>query len=231
MSQAQNNALALQDILTSIAESLDFAQQKLRNMPPYDKFGRPNTMYQLPYLDFSLQVTTEVEASSTIETQEGVMPAKRLMFKTAPVQVATSGSNSSRSEIISTISGRFVAVIPNDGIPQVILTAKHSEPVLNTTTGKYMLDIDALFHNVIGEVMPNSKIEFNFDLTTSQQMSAPKTFAPSDFPQLSHNEVFTDAEGKALIGVQIPKQAFENGLVYIFTVNCSTIVTSIAISK
>ena len=69
MSQANKNALALHEILLSIADSLNVAQHELRSMPPYDEYGRPNTMYQLPYLDFSLEVNSEMTNETESENK------------------------------------------------------------------------------------------------------------------------------------------------------------------
>jgi len=61
--------LALQDILVSIADSLSQAQQQLSSMPPYDSFGRPNTLYQLPYLDLNIVLSAKFDIDeSTPET-------------------------------------------------------------------------------------------------------------------------------------------------------------------
>jgi len=62
MDNQSSGALTLKEILLGITDSLNEAQHKLRNMEPYDEYGRPNTMYQIPYLDFNLQVTSEFES-------------------------------------------------------------------------------------------------------------------------------------------------------------------------
>jgi hypothetical protein len=54
MAESNIHSLALQDILLSIAEGLNKAQNELNNMQPYDEYGRPNTIYHVPYLDFNL---------------------------------------------------------------------------------------------------------------------------------------------------------------------------------
>ena len=68
MSQSAYNSLALHEIVLSIADSLNEAQQQLRSMPPYDEYGRPNTLYQLPYLDFNLEVISQFESTQTSGT-------------------------------------------------------------------------------------------------------------------------------------------------------------------
>jgi hypothetical protein len=65
MADSQIHSLALQDILLSMAEALNKAQNELNNMAPYDEYGRPNTIYHVPYLDFNLQVVTEFENTSS----------------------------------------------------------------------------------------------------------------------------------------------------------------------
>jgi hypothetical protein len=43
-SQTNITAFALQDILEGIADGLSDAQRHLRDIAPYDTFGRPNTI-------------------------------------------------------------------------------------------------------------------------------------------------------------------------------------------
>jgi hypothetical protein len=87
MSTPSINTLALQEILLGIADGLTDAQHQLRTMAPYDEYGRPNTLYQVPYLDFQLQVTSEFETTTDPVTSE---IKSKVKFQTAP---ATAGSS------------------------------------------------------------------------------------------------------------------------------------------
>ena len=93
---------ALQDILLGVADSLNEAQQALRDVEPYDSFGRPNTVYQLPYLDFSLKVTSEFETSET--TQSDQTPKKAIRFGAVREANTNSSTSSSNNNYIITSS-------------------------------------------------------------------------------------------------------------------------------
>jgi hypothetical protein len=62
--------LELNEILLSIADSLSQAQQQLNDMPSYDIYGRPTTIYQLPYLDFNIALAASYDSEETTDTEE-----------------------------------------------------------------------------------------------------------------------------------------------------------------
>ena len=178
MSQSSNTSLALHEILLGIADSLNQAQQQLRNMPPYDEYGRPNTMYQLPYLDFSLQVTSDFEsttqtstpkASPTIPAIGNIGKVQSGLLRFNPQAVIATTSNNQKSHIASTISGRFVAVLPNEGVPQVNLTVATQGPELLSGIARFKITVSIA--NTLNEKFPNTTVEFNFDAETSQNIN------------------------------------------------------------
>jgi hypothetical protein len=237
--QSAITKFALNDILLGLANGLTEAQQQLRSLPPYDEYGRPNTMYQLPYLDFQLQVTSEFEAIETTTTAPdtttpATMPAFPVKYG-APkgsfkFSTAKSTQTTSNVEMISTISGRFVANLPNEGMPQVILMVKTNNPTIEIKNGvsKYKIEIEAILSNVVGEKLNSSLIEFNFDADATKAMNAD---AIIDAPSFKINELRTDANGSAKTEIYINKTDFEKPYSYIILVGSGTITKTIAICK
>lgn len=215
---------ALQDILMGIADSLNEAQEALRSAPPYDALGRPNTLYQLPYLDFSLKVTSEFESEQSADPEAD--PRKAIRFRSVK-EVATTKNTSSRTEILSTISGRFVASVPNEGLPQTIIDVRAINPVV-TKDGYYQYDLEVQLSNAAGEKLIDSVVEFNFDEDASAALNASQTLS---LPLFSTSEVKTDATGIARSSVKLHAEAFDKGTWYIITVNNGTVNKSISLSK
>ena len=228
------NSYALHDILLGIATSLTEAEQQLRNQPPYDAFGRPNTIYQVPYLDFNLQVTTEfetLEESTTTgdagTTSGGTEYKARVLWAPAPRQTTRTDIN--RTEIYSSISGRFVANVPNEGMPQVVIGTTVSD--VTTSGSTHTFTIKATVSNAANELLPNTKVEFNFDearttnLNEGTALQAPPTF--------SLGEVYTNENAEALITVTLPDVDFskDDEFFYVFIVNVGPVIKLISISN
>lgn len=208
--------MALQDILDGIAEGLNEAQQNLRNRAPYDEFGRPNTIYQLPYLDFSLQVTSEFDSYSTQDYQE----KKVMRFSPAPQTTSTN----SKVEIFSTISGRFVATTPNDGLPQTIIEIQTGEP--HKRYSKYEVEVNVEVQNAALEKLTGSKVEFNFDEDLTNNLN---TIA--ELPVITEGEVYTNIEGKATNLFKIPVSEFDKGRIFVFNINVGNVHKTVSIGK
>lgn len=236
MGQSNNNSLALHDILLSIADSLNVAQHQLRSMSPYDEYGRPNTLYQLPYLDFSLEVIseavieTETEASSNKSITNPKFIKSKIIKKNrqalayrlpAPSQNKTT-NNSNSNKITSTISGRFVAMMPNEGVPQVFIEM-NTEKIATTA---YKLKVKLTY--ATNEAVVGQKVEINFDEATSLELNdgataiTPPAFKPS-------KEGFTDGNGVYETDVTI--QLSDVNKTIIFVANSGTLFTSVAISN
>lgn len=250
MSQASKNALALHEILLSIADSLNVAQQELRSMPPYDEYGRPNTLYQLPYLDYSLEVNSEVTSETESENQTGdsetnssednrlklirrnqiFKPKRQLMaFKFATPSDNKSENNSTSNKITSTISGRFVAVLPNEGVPQIFI-----EMIAEKESNiKYNLKVKLTY--ATNEPVVENKVEINFDEATTLAINESEsdeddlgelTETPIFFPT---REGFTNNQGVYETSVQINSNDTDKTI--IFVANSGTIQTSVAINN
>lgn len=227
------NTLALQEILLGIADGLTDAQHQLRTMAPYDEYGRPNTLYQVPYLDFELQVTSEFETTTNPTTSE---IKSKVKFQTAPT---TAGNN--HVEIFSTISGRFVAVMPNEGLPQIVIQVSVGAPELSTamtsppspmpTLGSgdwYGIQLDVYLSNVAGEKLINSMVEFNFDPDATLTFNGTSTVTT---PVFSVSELQTDANGLLKTFVFVKKTEYDAGRFIILSVNTGPVFKSISINQ
>jgi hypothetical protein len=277
MADSQIHSLALQDILLSMAEALNKAQNELNNMAPYDEYGRPNTIYHVPYLDFNLQVVTEFEnAGVSTTTPAGIggspvlksaaamplvtkaaakapaktatkaaaktavaaavaapalmqaAPQQRAMIRFMPVQTAapvnTATKNSARIE--SSISGRFVAVVPNEGVPQIFILSETTKPTLKS--GVYVFTIKAQVKNAVNEVMANTRVEFNFDAATSGSLSTIPIAIP---PVFTKNEGLTDSQGWIDTEISLNASDYNNNSTFCFVINTSNIQKTISVSK
>jgi hypothetical protein len=237
--QSEITALSLHEILLSISDSLNEAQEQLRNMPPYDAYGRPNTLYQLPYLDFSLEVLSEARVAETttgnvaqpVETGKTLKGAQlplqaqpsfqKLVF--SPTKPQTQTLSQSSHKITSTISGRFVAILPNNGLPQVFLTLT-SEAIPNTT--KYIIKAKLLL--ATNEAVVGQKVELNFDKDNSLAISN-KTVLAANPQFVPAKEGITNSEG--IFSTEINLAGAMANETYIIVANTGTIFSSMAISK
>jgi len=270
--------LALQDILVSIADSLSQAQQKLNNMPQYDSLGRPNTIYQLPYLDFNIVLSTKFDATdinTDIIVQEptdlkkyklianslkysrvpknlsfqiaSIVPRTTDISAAAPVMRKTisGGENiddavaegEDSGESITTISGRFVAVLPNEGLPQTIINVSCEKgPKKGTNTFAYfIIKVDLM--NTAGEKLANRRVEFNFDEEASFLLNRDaiiKIFQTKENfklapPTFSSQEEFTDQNGYAETKITLRKSNYPKDFSLVFRINSGITTNSISI--
>ena len=204
-------------------------------LPPYDAFGRPNTMYHVPHLDFNLQVTSEFQSVSSDDDSgsgsasgsgsgSGKLPQAQFM-RFAPARGAQAKSGPTH-EIYSTISGRFVATVPNEGLPQTIIQIKSGTPAVNGTWMDIELEVEIT--NAVGEVLPNSLVEFNYDDDTTLTLNPS---ALTNVPTFDISEVRTDSNGKSVATVSIWKDDYDNGLFTVVKVNVGTVEKSISLSN
>ncbi|WNW02485.1 hypothetical protein RRF68_03400 [Tenacibaculum sp. HL-MS23] len=232
----QNTSITLKEILLGISESLNEAQHQLRNAAPYDEYGRPNTLYTLPYLDFTLQVETELETSSTADgtydqssSSYGKYAMAEMPYSPAPMMTYRPASKTSSTaetdKITSSISGRFVAVMPNDGLPQLII-----EAIPKQTNISNIYDIEVAVFNSAGEKIPGALVEFNYNRD--------KTILLNTNSVLNHNtnfvkqgEVTTDVNGLAINTIQIDTTDYDAKNTIQIDINIGTVFTKISIQK
>jgi hypothetical protein len=251
--QSAITKFALNDILNGLASGLNDAQKQLRSMAPYDEFGRPNVMYQLPYLDFQLQVNSEFESTSATgtagnngipvgatlgaklatprvveEPTPGLLPVKfgapKASFKFSTVK---NGDTKGNVEVKSTISGRFIAIAPNEGLPQIVLSIAQEAPV-SASVDLYKINLNANLSNTGGEKIRNSLIEFNFDKELSDSINPNVSYSN---PTFSASEVRTNETGIASTCVLVKKSDYDSGVRFILTIGFGTMIKSISICK
>jgi hypothetical protein len=173
-------AESLAELLVAIANGVREAQEALSQMPVLDTFGRPMPSYHLPFLDFQLQVDMETTENSTGNRLLRVLP------------LATS-QKSSTSQISSTLSGRFVAIPPGEGLPIPVLRLTHS---LDDELG-HLLNIQLT--NTAGEPLVGVPVELNLNTAASIQLSAVEGAALTNLANTRLRNVLltTDNQGKA----------------------------------
>lgn len=252
MSQSAYNSLALHEILLSIANSLNEAQHQLRNMPPYDEYGRPNTLYQLPYLDFNLEVISQFESTEKVTTTSGTsggvqtklatMPAGgdtgKLVSKETFAQVSnpnairfvpfrsTETNTKDIGTITSTISGRFVAVMPNEGLPQIFLSCTSEKTAGNAQSTDYKLTIKVL--QATNAPIAGQRIEVNFDELTSTGINGQAVSSPLF---LGNKDGYTNSNGEFILSVRLNNTDYNSGKIFVFVANSGTQFSSVAISN
>ena len=237
-STSTTNSLALHEIILSIADSLNEAQETLRSMPPYDEYGRPNTLYQLPYLDFNLEVISQFETTQTNENSiiaHGVgvgvgavvprLPAAPVI-RFSPFR-STETTSKNLGSITSTISGRFVAVMPNEGLPQLFLECTAQKLELDPNLIEYRITVRAL--NATNQAIVNQRIEINFDEFTSLGFNSETPVTAPVFT--SAKDGYTNNEGIFSVLIQLDSADYDTDKTFVFKANSGTQFSSISISK
>lgn len=238
MATPTTNALALHEILLSISDSLNKAQNELRNMPPFDEFGRPNTIYQLPYLDFNLEVISEFaggpssSSSPPRSTQLAQVPTGNYL-KFVPF-AATDYSKLSTNKITSVISGRFVAVLPNEGLPQVYVycqAVRMADTTTPPTVAKYRITVR--LQNATGTLLDGQRVEVNFDQQNSYNINGddPQTMPVFTSPKDGFTGTNGNSTGEFVTDVELDLTDYDAGLSFIFVANSGNLFSSIAISN
>lgn len=222
-SPTTTNSLALHEIVLSIADSLNEAQDTLRSMPQYDEYGRPNTLYQLPYLDFNLEVISQFETTQT--TGGSSTGGNGIRF--APFR-STETTSKNLGTITSNISGRFVAVMPNEGLPQISLNAITKSSGTDGDYTIYSISVQAIQPN--NEWLIGQRIEINFDEATSLNLNSQIPVTPPIF--IGAKDGFTRADdGSVYVQVKLKTTDYNAGRTFVFKANSGTQFMSIAISK
>lgn len=147
-------AESLAELITGIADGVKDAQVSLSSASPVDSFGSPVPRYHLPYVDFDIKV--EMETTETTSGKRGlrILPMGNIQNK------------SLHKDVTSTVSGRFVAIPPGEGIPIPILQ------VNSTRLSARKHSIEVLASNSAGELLQNAQVEVNLNLELSQQLSS-----------------------------------------------------------
>lgn len=171
---------SIEEMLVALAEGVREAQIALNSGPRIDPAGRPLGGYQLPYLDFSIQVDMETRVDT------GGRPVALLFTGRPP--------SASNQQVSSTISGRLVATPPGDGLP----TPRIAFAVGQNIGGEASLAVTVT--NSAGEVLADQPVELNIDDGASAILSAARGvagFARKPGTRLAAALLRTDAAGRA----------------------------------
>jgi hypothetical protein len=191
---------SIEEILVALASGISDAQEQLNRLEPFDAYGRPRPQYHLPYLDFALKVniqsvSTTVPAASGQITQTVESSALNVAPPAAIITAAFPNSSSSgrvASEITSTLSGRFISVPPNDGMPQVSLSAS----IKKLSDGSF--EIKAVAGRSDGQPVIGGQVEFNVDAGLTQSANPAMVAAmPLGSALIGAGIVSTDTSGIA----------------------------------
>jgi hypothetical protein len=236
----------IEEILVSLAHGIRDAQDQLNKLEPFDEYGRPKPQYFLPYLDFTLKInaveTKTTDSGSLAQATPsigGVSPATRSFgtlgfsneWKAVPMSFAIANpakTNSTTSnEIYSTLSGRFVAVPPNDAMPQI---AMNIASIANASAaGKRTVTVAASYG--AGGPVRGATIEFNADPVATAALNQLSTPVTLDNTRLFQSgSVITDESGVAATGLDLT--AFPPGIAKLLVVaNLGPVRVSIVVSN
>lgn len=211
MSAGSFVAGTIEDILLAIGQGIRDAQDRLNQLEPFDEYGRPRPQYYLPQLDFTLKINAVETSTSESGPEQSRLrtfaPAETEAIAFAGIRampinfaLASPGrtSSSSTSEVYSTISGRFVAVPPNDGMPQVALAiAASAHP-----DGGRKRTISVTSSHAAGEPVVGATVEFNVDpVSTAALNQQPGAVTVDHVRFFESGAVVTDAAGLARTAV------------------------------
>jgi hypothetical protein len=206
-------AESLEELLVAIADGVREAQAALSQAPPFDAYGRPVPTYHLPYLDFNLKIDLQ-----TVETQSGARLLKIMPLGNMP-------QKNQASEITSSLSGRFVAIPPGEGLPIPVI--QFSSMLLSAQ--QHQLEI--VLSNTAGERLVGAQVELNIDLAASKKLSATFGVSMADIlnTQLHDALLTTDTEGKARTQITIDPHLPAKAMLVVsaeFTQQVSSIVVT-----
>lgn len=172
-------ANSIEQILLGLARGLRDAQTVLDDLPTTDAFGRPQSGYHLPYLDFNIKAT--VSASLNAETKAPANQRSRLQHNaikaravprlrlTLPDLKKDAGNAAGSTELVSTFSGRLVSIPPGNTLPVPRLSAR---TVTEDPTKPKQQRLLITLSNSAGELLDNAAVELNLDIDASLQLSA-----------------------------------------------------------
>lgn len=230
-------ALGLQELLVSLAESLNLAQRELREMPPADEHGRPHVLYHLPYLDFELNVEFQssqhqipqpvvpASGSQPIRRAPGPLASKLTLTPVAGTSPQKSSGETHVQKYSSRIAGRFVATLPNDGLPPLRMLFTSEKITSNSKDASYYkLMITLLYPD--GKPVPGKRAEINFDeyttlrLNNNQKLTAPPMLSPAAMG-------FTDERG--IFSTQVAISPADVNKNIVFVAYCEKLESSISL--
>ncbi|GAA6132395.1 hypothetical protein [Halopseudomonas sabulinigri] len=208
---------SIEQILLGLARGLRDAQAVLDDIPPTDAFGRPQSSYHLPYLDFSIKATVQASLPSEQEPAAAVRNLRTSAIKASripqlklqlPDLKRSNEAGSGSTELTSTFSGRLVSVPPSNSLPTLRISARERVPDAASPLHREVL---IELSNSAGERIAEAPVELNLDLLASLQLSeaAGANNLTEDqlrtAVQLEQRLVQTDQQGSALVGATLTK--------------------------
>ncbi|MEH6565910.1 MAG: hypothetical protein V7756_11345 [Halopseudomonas sp.] len=207
---------SIEQILLGLARGLRDAQAVLDDIPPTDAFGRPQSSYHLPYLDFSIKAT--VEASLPSEPQDsdtGVRTLRTNSIKASRIPLLklqlpdlkrSAEASTGATELTSTFSGRLVSVPPSNSLPTLRINARaQAADEAKPLQRELLIEVS----NSAGERIAQAPVELNLDLQTSLLLSEAagvKNLSQEQLRsglQLEQRVLQTDATGVAQVGLSL----------------------------
>jgi hypothetical protein len=178
---------SIEELLVALADGVREAQLALGDGPLVDDNGRPIASYQLPYLDFTINIAINTQRD------EGGRPIVLLS--------GGGGRSSTGTQVMSQISGRLVAIPPGDGLPLPRITLA----LAKRDGDKVRIVVEV--SNTAGERLAAQPLELNLDDAESALLSKANGLADykRDLGRTRLNDavLVTDEKGRAEAGFTI----------------------------
>ena len=127
-------------------------------------------------------------------------------------------SNTTNEKVSSTISGRFVAVPTNGGLPQTQIIIEQTVESLNIR-----------LTNTVGEQLPNTPIQLEIDTAASAALYETTLTPPERLALLERQQITTDADGAATATIR--RAGIPTGKGVVIMVRAAGSTSRIAVSE
>lgn len=188
----------LDDYLLSLADGIVLAQSQLSELGASGMPGR-QFQYYLPKVDFELRMHVRVTEDEGLGaryagTSRSSARARHVVFQPAATDPQSGGGSvtNATTDVLSVISGSFIAVPANEGLPAVVLSAE----VTRESATEYTIEVTA--RNAAGEPNVGLRVEFNLDRDETEEMNPSLgASALASGTALNNGVVTTDSSGVA----------------------------------
>ncbi|HYP90310.1 MAG TPA: hypothetical protein VEQ59_19195 [Polyangiaceae bacterium] len=182
----------LDDFLLSLADGVAHAQAELARLPASTPSG-PQTLYQLPRVEFELKMNLTVVQDQTLSQRYRYLRPIRAGDKHLLFKPLTGEEAASTLEIAATVKGVFIAVPPNNGLPA---------PLLRTTldpADRKAVVVKVAVSNAAGEALAGVEVQLNVDREESiaVNQAAGRSFSVAADTALDASVLTTDETGAA----------------------------------
>jgi hypothetical protein len=192
MADATDAFSTIDDFLLSLAEGVSHAQAELARAGVSGPPGA-QVLYQLPRVEFELKMNLTVVQDQVLSQRYRYLRAIRPNDKHLLFKPLTSEEASSTLEIAATVTGAFIAVPANNGLPA---------PVMRTTvdpSDPQAPSVRVSVSNAAGEPMSGVEVQLNVDREESVALNqaAGSEFAVAPGTGFDQGVLVTDAGGTA----------------------------------